>query len=654
MNDELGDLANEIEFDHDFAYDNFDQVDFAEDDQLAMFPPVNAMSMEENAMAEQTAEMDAEDDQILLMETQQSSGLFGEMPIAEPIVAQFTDQQTTLQPATVSEQNSPAPTPDPPRDLKAMSQASEELVLNAWKNRDLPISLVTQARKVLKAHSLKIDDPDQEFDPELEEVLMSTLLASASMGAESNGGVKSKAVSTRLLNYIRFCIAERLISQRAAVKVLVRSPILQEGSDYSAQTKRDLAALIAEILPWYDVMGKSPEAIRDECIDFLEAIKILLCRIKETLVLSESERKVDSFIREALQALSYPRVIALSRCAGRRVPASWSETMSVISEFESLPTAGSNLKSALARFQIGLSSRFENPDYSRLLGIRSRSPGRFLMDSNAFPWPNLIRVSKPVLGGPVAGALDALWSNGEANIADFQTLQNLEQSAELTRLPSTLLEKVRMCEMLVYTLAATANTPQGQARKQKWGGILRLRRMIRDSMPQAKPYVRAEYPSLIVACGVVGCCAIVLGGSRSELPQREKEQAVECILGLQGFAVENLEAVLRAEDAQDGRPFGAWLLLLASRCGNMLQIANEGNRYPRLNGNEHVRAAKALRDWSLFGGAAVTSSGLGAAANFTSESASSLVMESAMRVIDASDTTGSDETLVELCSDLVV
>lgn len=157
-----------------------------------------------------------------------------------------------------------------------------------------------------------------------------------------------------------------------------------------------------------------------------------------------------------------------------------------------------------------------------------------------------------------------------------------------------------------------------------------------------------------MACGVVGCCAIVLGGSRSELPQREKEQAVECILGLQGFAVENLEAVLRAEDAQDGRPFGAWLLLLASRCGNMLQIANEGNRYPRLTGSEHVRAAKALRDWSLFGGAAVTSSGLGVANNFTSESAASLVMESAMRVIDASDTTGSDETLIELCSDLVV
>ncbi|KAJ8904358.1 hypothetical protein NDN08_000879 [Rhodosorus marinus] len=654
MNDELGDLANEIEFDNDFAYDNFDQVDFAEDDQLAMFSPVNAMSMGDNAMAGQTAEMEAEDDQILLMETQQSSGIFGEMPIADSIVAQFTDQQTTLQPAIASEQNSPTPTPDPPRDLKAMSQASEELVLNAWKNRELPISLVTQARKVLKAHSLKMDDPDQEFDPELEEVLMSTLLASASMGAESNGGAKSKAVSTRLLNYIRFCIAERLISQRVAVKVLVRSPILQERSEYSAQTKRDLAALIAEILPWYDVMGKSPEAIRDECIDFLEAIKILLRRIKETLVISESERKVDSFIRETLQALSYPRVIALSRCAGRRVPASWSEAMSAISEFENLPTAGSNLKSALAKFQIGLSSRFENPDYSRLLGIRSRSPGRFLVDSNVFPWPNLIRVSKPVLGGPVAGGLDSLWSNGEAKIADFQTLQNLEQSAELTRLPTTLLEKVRMCEMLVYTLAATANTPEGQARKQKWGGILRLRRMIRDSMPQAKAYVRAEYPSLIVACGVVGCCAIVLGGSRSELPQREKEQAVECILGLQGFAVENLEAVLRAEDAQDGRPFGAWLLLLASRCGNMLQIANEGNRYPRLNGSEHVRAAKALRDWSLFGGAAVTSFGLGVATNFTSESASSLVMESAMRVIDASDTTGSDETLIELCSDLVV
>jgi len=440
MNDELGDLANEIEFDNDFAYDNFDQVDFAEDDQLSMFPHVNSMSMAENAMAEtamagQTAEMEAEDDQILLMDPQQSSGIFGEMPIADSIVAQFTDQQATLQPVITSEQNSPTPTPDPPRDLKAMSQASEELVLNAWKNRELPISLVTQARKVLKAHSLKMDDPDQEFDPELEEVLMSTLLARSSMGAESDGGVKSKAVSTRLLNYIRFCIAERLISQRVAVKVLVRSPILQEGSEYSAQTKRDLAALIAEILPWYDVTGKSPEAMRDECIDFLEAIKILLRRIKETLIVGESERKVDSFIRETLQvselplethascsqrltkqpsisqALSYPRVIALSRCAGRRVPASWSEAMSAISEFESLPTAGSNLKSALAKFQIGLSSRFENPDYSRLLGIRSRSPGRFLVDSNVFPWANLIRVSKPVLGGPVAGGLDAQITN---------------------------------------------------------------------------------------------------------------------------------------------------------------------------------------------------------------------------------------------------
>lgn len=166
---------------------------------------------------------------------------------------------------------------------------------------------------------------------------------------------------------------------------------------------------------------------------------------------------------------------------------------------------------------------------------------------------------------------------------------------------------------------------------------------------QAKPHLSSDVSSLIVACGVVGCCAVVFGmGTGRNL---QTDDGVECSVGLRGFAIAYLEEVLSAEDSVEWRPFGVWLLLLASRCGNLLK----GGYNPKCPGDtDHVRASKALRDWSLFGGTAVSSAVPANGLKLGNYSVGSIAMESAMRVIDAADETGSDDTLIELCSDLVV
>jgi len=517
----------------------------------------------------------------------------------------------------------------PGRDKQAVQKAVDGLVSKAYADRDSAIDFIREARTSLADLAYKANDLDQEFDADLEEVLMTTLLNRAISAGGDAAGRQARATSSRLMNYMRTCIAESLISQRVALMVLVSAKPLQDSSSESSRIRRDIVGLVGEIMPWYDITGKTSEAIVNECVHYLAAVSTML----------RQAAQIESLMREVVQALSYPRVIALARCAGRRVQKSWLLVEEVMKEVAASTAARGPLMDIIHKLKEGLYSSFDHPDYIRLNRNRPISED----------WSNVHKAAVPILDQKVVDALKVLWEEGESSGGDCKALLELEQMAEVYRTDSTLMEKVRVCELLVFSVACHAQTRNGEVLKLRWGGLPRLLRLVRDALPQAKPQATNELSGLVVACAVVGCAARVLGMGRDST--FNSEDGIECSIGLRGFAIAYLEEVLAAEDSLEWRPFGVWLLLFASRCGNLLQAPSDD-----LSGgtvSDHVRAAKALRDWSLFGGTTASSAVPNSIPNFGNESTASLAMESAMRVIDA-DLSGSDEILLELCSDLVL
>eukprot|EP00188_Purpureofilum_apyrenoidigerum_P004512 Plantae.Rhodophyta-Purpureofilum_apyrenoidigerum.ctg5146.p1 GENE.Plantae.Rhodophyta-Purpureofilum_apyrenoidigerum.ctg5146~~Plantae.Rhodophyta-Purpureofilum_apyrenoidigerum.ctg5146.p1 ORF type:complete len:669 (+),score=109.44 Plantae.Rhodophyta-Purpureofilum_apyrenoidigerum.ctg5146:505-2511(+) len=514
----------------------------------------------------------------------------------------------------------------PCRDLQAIQKAVDVLVSKAYGNRNSAIDLIREARESLADFAYKANDPDQELDADLEEVLMTTLLNRAIAAGGTPSGTQARATSSYLMNYMRSCIAESLISQRVALMVLVSAKPLQDSNPESSRLRRDIVGLIGEIMPWYDITGKNSEAIANECTHYLAAVSIMLLQAAQ----------IESLMREVVQAFSHPRVIALARCAGRRVRKSWLLVEDAMAEVASAPVKRGPLMSIIHKLKEGLYSSFDHPDYLRL--NRNRPIGE--------DCANTYSAAVPILGQRVVDALKVLWEESESTGGDWKALLELEQLADVYRTDSTLMEKVRSCELLVFSVACQAQNRNRQELRMTWGGLPRLLRLIRDALPQAKPQATNEFSGLVVACGVVGCAARVLGMGRD--PIFNSEDGIECSISLHGFAIAYLEEVLAAEDSLEWRPLGVWLLLFASRCGNLLQTPTDN--FSGSTVSDHVRAAKALRDWSLFGGTTASSAGPSSIPNF---STASLAMESAMRVIDA-DLSGSDEILLELCSDLVL
>jgi hypothetical protein len=183
------------------------------------------------------------------------------------------------------------------------------------------------------------------------------------------------------------------------------------------------------------------------------------------------------------------------------------------------------------------------------------------------------------------------------------------------------------------------------------------------------------------------------------------ERVEDVITELSGFAVNCLEEAAVAEEAPAWRSLGVWLLLLSSRCGCMLRAS-------RCN---HARAAKVLRAWGgsstavhgssqhqshasshVRAGSMASSGGCGAggggggvphgaqgrgyggstsgapasiagggggghhshaspppAGGSTTEGVSAVAANTALAVLDASDTSGDDATLRALCSYLM-
>lgn len=132
---------------------------------------------------------------------------------------------------------SPAPSPEPvdvkaTRDNAHVQSVVESVVSRSWNKSEPAIKFIAEARKSFAELSLKSGDPDQVLDQELEDFVMNHMLTKAVTVSSSKGIVEIEVPSARMMSYIRSSVAERLISQRVALRVLVNAGS-QEGRGYS-------------------------------------------------------------------------------------------------------------------------------------------------------------------------------------------------------------------------------------------------------------------------------------------------------------------------------------------------------------------------------------------------------------------------------------
>lgn len=503
--------------------------------------------------------------------------------------------------------------------------------------------------------------------------------------------VKGEATSTRLLSYLSYSLLTGIVSQRSVISTCLKW--VNATPNISERVMRSLARFMATVLPHY-IFAFAEDDLTPEVKEFLGMF---------TMILKYTARS-PSLASDLVRVLNHDRIVALVRACARRIPSVWPQLDAAIAELEN-PTQTSvenqNSFAPQSAFSVAPELKELVPRLKRGLcvGITSlesiaSSIGNLGVPPSDASLPVAIQtafaVTLQVFGNEVAAALRDLWSQREGQGGDLPLLGALERATKATTNPNqshsstpkySFKNKVQACEAIVRFLAERSSVP-GASEKWKglWGGKERLKRIIRDAIPQVKNDIRSEAGALIVSMSVTCCAAMCLGPSlriddpndgvdvldAAEASQQESQnEEVEETMGeLISFAVGSLEEAATAEETPLWRSFGLWLLLLMSRSGSML----------RASGCEHARAARVLRAWAgmptgtpgshtAHGSSSHKHSSQSGsthqqsqASNYPwsmTEGVSMFAASSSLAIIDVSDVSGSNDTIKALCDDLV-
>lgn len=500
--------------------------------------------------------------------------------------------------------------------------------------------------------------------------------------------INGDATSTRLMSYLSHCVVATAVSQRAALSTALKW--ITTTPTISQRVMQSISYMLAQLIPHYR-FTRAPD-LTPEVKDFLAAfVTVLKCSSKSPTI-----------ARQLVAILQDDRVIALLRACARRMPSIWQQINVGIAELES-PSEGSTnpydtfasqsaitvapeLNELIPRLRKGLCvgiTTLESIAYSiGNLAVPTADASQPIALQTAFA------VTLQVFGTDVATALRDLWSKRERPRGDLPLLVALEKAttAPGNANPSHsqtqkygFKNKVQACEAMVRFLAERSSEPNASEKwKGLWGGKERLKRIIRDAIPQVKNEIQSETGALIVSMAVTCCAAMCLGPAlrtsdandgvdvldpvEASKQEAQNEEVEETMGELISFAVGSLEEAACAEETPKWRSFGLWLLLLMSRSGSML----------RASGCDHVRAAEVLRAWGgMPTGTPGTHASHSSANKHSSQggtshqhqgSSSSLAMQegvamfatsSSYAIIDVSDVSGSDDTIYALCDDLV-
>eukprot|EP00177_Eucheuma_denticulatum_P007231 GFKZ01013158.1.p1 GENE.GFKZ01013158.1~~GFKZ01013158.1.p1 ORF type:complete len:751 (+),score=90.29 GFKZ01013158.1:116-2254(+) len=494
------------------------------------------------------------------------------------------------------------------------------------------------------------------------------------------------APSSRLMDYLSYSLSMGVVSQRAVVASCLKW--VNATPSISVNVLNALAKLLTKIIPNYRFSFEEGD-LTAEVKEFLGAFTLVVRCTATSPFLAP----------ELVSVLSHDRVIALVRACARRVPSAWQQIDDAIAGFENTGETTGNmyedtfpprtayseapeLKKCIARLRKGLA-----------MGIKSLESIAQSIGNIGFPdekatlimaLQTAFAVTLAVFDKDIAKSLRHLWSQREAQGGDYHLLVALEKGAvassngQGSSPKCSFRNKVVACEAIVQFLGERACLPGASERwKSHFGGKERLKRLIRDAIPQVKNEIKSETGALLVSMVVTCCAAMCLGpalrmydandGVDVEDPAEvsmqvtQNEEVEETMGELVGFAVGCLEDAATAEEIPTWRSFGLWLLYLMSRAGSML----------RASGCEHVRATHVLRTWaSMPSGTPGTHAahanskhaGQGSSAHHPQHGSSSYAnMEgvalfatpASLAIIDASDVSGSDETIRALCEDLV-
>ncbi|CAN8075870.1 unnamed protein product [Agarophyton chilense] len=500
--------------------------------------------------------------------------------------------------------------------------------------------------------------------------------------------VNAEAPSMLLMKYLSYSLLSGLVSQNAVIATYLTWTTSTEN--VSVRVMRRFAEFLVDIIPNYSFSNCGGDL-------FLEVKQLLNAFISVIRSTARSPEIAPALV----QMLSHDRTIALVRSCLRRIPSMWDPLRAALAQLESAPPVEPGVplnfapQSAFAEAS-ELRELVEKLQRGLCVGITSlekilSSLSYLMLPKSDAPLPAALNtpyaVTVQVFGNEVAGAIRELWSQKESQGGDVQHLYALVRATKPPTpnhpqpdLPKYgLTRKVKACEAAVRFLSQKASSPGAtDLWRGIWGGTQRLQRIIRDGVPQVKNEITTETSALIVAMAVICVAALCLGPSLRvndgndgiettdpEVVKREQEQnqhVEESIGELTAFAVNSLEAAATADETPVWRSFGVWLLLLMSRCGTML----------RASGCDHVRAVKVLRAWGgmpigtqgphVSHGTSAHKHSQSGTGHQQSQSSSSLAQSeglalfassSALAIIDASDVSGSEETLRALCDDVV-
>lgn len=463
---------------------------------------------------------------------------------------------------------------------------------------------------------------EREAEAAILETLMSRLTA-------------EEGASTRVVSYLRHSVMAGLVSQNELLAAIVRktSPSLFPGqtepTKLSSKIRLALAQLTYQLVPHYS-FSKRGEALTEECTQYLAGIALILSL--PSVHLSD-------------------RMLTLARAVRRRNKKAFEVVAAKVKEVEERPGALSqSMRSAIRRLRRGLSASVTPLESIAASGSSLRTLERGKQINNVIT-ESLVPITTHVLGADIANSLAALWAHKEPRGGDLSLLTNVELAAVASSAvpPASRYvfhDRIRACEAIIHHLYDRASNES--ASQGYWASNERLKRLLRDSLPQVRKSLKTEFSCLMVAAAVIGAVAICIGppmasvNSMHKMQQQHKvavftyadkkeAEMSDILTELCDFAVSSLEEAAESEDAPAWRGFGVWLLLLASRCGNLLQLGK----------CDHVRAANVLRGWSRMSGPKLMTAVGNMAASVS------------LSITDASDKDGSDETLYSICKDLV-
>lgn len=449
---------------------------------------------------------------------------------------------------------------------------ADGVVVSSWKLSRSPTAFVEAARREMLASDAAVpmdtDEPHvPALDPSTEDALITSLLhvVSAAM-----------APSSRLLNYVRYALLAGLVCSRTVLAHTIR---FSAGTGVSRRVQEGFAALLLEMLPWYDVMpGTGGKALDSEVDDLLAATRLLLeiCPADTVDVLCGDDR-----------------VVALLRAAGRRNPSAWPSIDKLAARAQqSQPQANFT---GLARLRLGLNSSltpladFMNAQREAALsprmvaerrararlGVSSsgggdasaatakgasgatggasvasvagsggsgvRPPSQQVPPHVARGLSRGVRVvsvgssvlhllretvhpaAVAIFGTDIALALNQLWSGSEPPGGDVVLLLNIEASSrKLSASRSAtagLGARARAVESLIVHMGRVAAVPGASDEwLRSWGGLPRVARLLRDALPQAKVQLNTDTSCLIAATAVAGVVALALSSGLDPTP----------------------------------------------------------------------------------------------------------------------------------------